>query len=64
MTITCEEKVHITIFIHLFIKYVLGISYVPDPILDSESTEVQKTEQLSVLVGHTLKCRDGWIVKK
>lgn len=59
MTITCEEKAHNTMFIHLFLKYVLGISYVPDSILDSTSTAVQKTEQLSVLVGHILECRDG-----
>jgi len=43
---TCEEKAHDIMFIHLFIKYFLGISYVPDPILDSGSTEVQKTAAL------------------
>lgn len=56
MTITCEEKAHNIMFIHVFTKYVLGIAYVTDPILDSRSTEIQKTEQLSVLVGHILEC--------
>ena len=55
---TCKEKTHDIMFIHLFINYFLGISYVPDPILDSGSTEIQKTKQLSVLMGHVLECGD------
>lgn len=50
-------------FIHSFIKYLLGIYYVLDPILDGGSIGVQKTDKLSVLMRHILEHEDRGEVK-